>query len=677
MYKIKRPLAVIGFAFFISGSIALSMPKEYTTVLLALFALFGFIHYSTRKVYTKHLMLMLVCAVMSVLYISVYSIVWHNKIDKISTETKVYKGYVTEINNSGNTLYTVAVLDDKNSEEFKVTLYYDNGFTVGDVLLVTGKFKPVKSNRYVFSSYADNILGTISAEEITAVSSDIKTVKYTALKAKKALLLSAEQMYGRVYEDVVKAIAYNDSHNLPDDVVAAFRTAGLSHALVVSGLHIWIVIGAVIRLLKFIPVSKKAKNIFAVAVMLAFMYIVGLSPSVMRAGMLAGIILVIKNFRKDQDYLTTLALIGMVCVVDNPYITRDIGAMLSYAASVGIVLANQWCRKRRITKHKSTLACATAAVLFTMPVLALADMRVTVLSPIFNLLLCPALAVVCVLSVFTTVAGLVPVVKYAAVPFVCFNELLIRALLAIMEFIDCSFSFAVINLSHPAFMFSFICALAAYIAAYFQLEKGRKRKIFVTAVSIAAFLCYNLLNWNVATVTAFDSGRECSFHVSVKGGEYLVLSENMTADEAERRLVSANKLKFDGVYYCPKEIKNFVDFDSVADNFVTVDKSAVYSNGDFVLTAETEKNKRLFTISVKDCDISFGHGKVSCNGDEYYFLGNDKPQEVTAKEIYIFGNIPKWMDVENINTVNSDVTIKINLKTGEYKTVEDVFNFGW
>ena len=60
-----------------------------------------------------------------------------------------------------------------------------------------------------------------------------------------------------------------------------------------------------------------------------------------------------------------------------------------------------------------------------------------------------------------------------------------------------------------------------------------------------------------------------------------------------------------------------------------------------------------------------------------YFLGNDKPKSVAADEIYIFGNIPTWMEVEDIIQISSDLKIKINLKTGEYKTVKDVFNFGW
>ena len=106
-------------------------------------------------------------------------------------------------------------------------------------------------------------------------------------------------------------------------------------------------------------------------------------------------------------------------------------------------------------------------------------------------------------------------------------------------------------------------------------------------------------------------------------------------------------------------------------------KSDTYAEKDFTLISSIDGGKKLFTISAAGCDISFGHGKVTRNGSEYYFLGNDKPKEISADEIYIFGNTPSWMNVDNINNINSDLIIRINLKNGKYKTVKDVLNFGY
>ncbi|MBR6518080.1 MAG: hypothetical protein IKT63_00215, partial [Oscillospiraceae bacterium] len=316
------------------------------------------------------------------------------------------------------------------------------------------------------------------------------------------------------------------------------------------------------------------------------------------------------------------------------------------------------------------------AVIFTLPIAALAGMDITIFSPLYNLLLAGVVAVICVLSVVTPFASLIPFVKILVKPFVFINSLLVNILLAVLDFIKNKFAFALVNLAHPVFLTVIFAAIVAYFVARLQFRNGRTRKIFVTAVSIMAFLCYNLLNWNTVTVRAFDSGRECSFHISARGGEYLVLSEDINIQKAKQQLVAVNAHRFDGIYYCPKNTESYISLDEIADEFITVDKTEEYSNNLFMLRSQVAKNSKLFTVTVADCDISFGHGKIASNGNEYYFLGNDKPKEVTAKEIYIFGSIPKWMEIEDICTVDSDITIKINLKTGNYKTTEDVFNFG-
>ena len=677
MFKIKRPLAVTGFTFFIAGSITLSMPREYTVILLALFALFVFVHSRTKNTHTNYLLCMLVTAVVSFAYINIFSGIWLDRIENIPADTQVYKGYISNIRNSSNTSYTLTVTDEKGREKFKADFYYHNGFDIGDTVLVTGKFRPAKNNRYTFSSYADNIKGNISAEEAVNEHIEIKTLKYRALMLRKTILESAAQIYGKDALEIVSAISYGDKHLVSQEIRDRFEAAGLSHILVVSGLHVWIVIGAVQIVFGFLPVNKKIKNIFAAVLILVFMYIVGLSQSVIRAGALAAVILVARNFLKDQDSLTSLGIISLVCIITNPYITRDIGAMLSYAASVGMIITNMWCADRKITGAKKNFACAFMAIVFTMPILALAGMRVTLLSPFFNILLGSFIAVICVLSVITPVLNMIPFVSSANLLLAALNSMLIKYLVAILDFIKNSFDFALVNLAHPAILIVIAAALTAGFVAYFQITDNRTGKIFVAAVSILTLVCYNLLNWNVVTVTAFDSGRECSFHISCKGREYLILTEETTHNKMKQQLLSVNADGFDKIYFCPKKFKEYIDYSYMAQDVVMAEESSEYNEGFFTMTSDISKNKKLFRISVSGCDIYFGHGKTEVSDGEYYFLGNDKPESVQADNIYIFGNIPAWMNVENIYPVNSDVTIKIDMKTGKYKTVEDVFNFGW
>ena len=281
------------------------------------------------------------------------------------------------------------------------------------------------------------------------------------------------------------------------------------------------------------------------------------------------------------------------------------------------------------------------------------------------------------MSVITPILNFLPFAAGINTVLVTANTYVSAAFIASLNFINEHLNFALINLSNEVFVYVVLMTLTAMIVSSLQMKNKNIRRIFVVSVSIFTFICYNLLNYNVVTVTAFDSGREASFHISSKGKEYLVLSEWMTESDASQQIDSAINKPFEAIYYCPKEFKNYTDYSEICKQFIEVDYSDEYKNELFVLQSSISGNNKLFTIMVGDCSIQFGHGKISSDNVQYYFLGNDKPKTVTADEIYIYGNIPSWMEVENIIQISDDLKIKINLKTGNCKTVKDVFNFGY
>ena len=653
------------------------MPGEYTAILLALFALFAVFHKITVNRYTMHLVLMLTIAIAAVAYISVYSHFFEQRIKSISTEQSEYTGYINSITNNENTGYTVMLLNEKGNEMYGVSVYYHGDFELGDVVKINGRFSENYNNQYIFSNYSKGILGKITAKSIEITDIDVDTVKYNALTFRLGLLKRAEDLYSGDYLALVASMGYSDKHFVSDSINQKFKAAGVSHALVVSGFRVGVIVYMLLLLMRVIPINKKIKNIMIAIVVIAFMYIIGLTPSVIRAAVLAAIMLIASNYTIEQDSLTTLALIGLICIVTNPYITRDIGAMLSYAAAAGLIVTNDYCEKREIEGLKNSLICMTSAVLFTMPVLALAGMKVTLLSPIFNLVLTLPISVICVLSTVTPILSYIPCLNLLNNVLVAANTYVCVTLLTVIDIIEQYFDFALLNLSAPVFIFTAFVSLVAMFVICLQTNNKKLQKIFVVFVSIVAALCYNLLNSNVVTVTAFDSGRETSLHISAKGKEYLVLSEWMTQSDAEDRLMSANGRKYEHIYYCPKEFKYYTDYSNVSKQVTEVSETAIYNNDIFTLKSDISKGKKLFTVSVRDCDIQFAHGKTEAEGAEYYFLGNDKPKSVIADEIYIWGNIPSWMDVDDVIQISSDLKIKINMKTGEYKTVKDVFNFGY
>ncbi len=677
MSKIKRPLALIGYTFFITGSMTLSMPGEYTIILLALFALFTILHYLTEKKYTKHLIVVLVTALTAFCYLHTYNAIFQKNIDNLPKEKTTYNGYISAITNSESSGYTVTLVDEKGKEIHNVSVYYQKEFQLGDTVEITGKFSSLPQNKYIFSNYSDNIMGKITVDTIEGKYVDINGVKYKALTLKRAILDKINGIYKGETRAVAASMGYSDKHLISDKVYESFVAAGIIHALTVSGFHVGVIVIALQMFMHYLPFDKRIKNIVVAAVILLFMNIIGFTPSIVRAGTVAAVILICANFRKEQDSLTTLAMIGLISILQNPYITKDIGAMLSYAASTGIVITNGYCIKHNIRNELKTLMIASAAVVFTMPILALAGMYATWLSPLFNLILTIPVSVICILSVVTPLLEFVPILNLANPLFVEVNNTLINSLLNIAELIKYKCSFALVNLSHPAIFVVSATAFAMFAVACVHFKNKRIGKFLVITVSIAALLCYNLLNYNTAVVTVFDSGREASLHISAKGKEYLVLSERITEKEAKEMNVSVTGKNFEQIYYCPKDFEYYADYSTITNQEINVEQSNLYVNDFFSVKSEIDKNKKMFTVDISGCRLVFGHGKTVSDGADYYILGNDKPESVEADEIYIWGNIPSWMEVDGITSVSSDLKIKINLKTGKHKTVKDVYNFGY
>ena len=89
---------------------------------------------------------------------------------------------------------------------------------------------------------------------------------------------------------VLAAMVLGDRTHLPKDLRSAYRAAGLSHVLVVSGMHVSILCGSVFA--KYLPEKKKWERgyasrrrqaLFSAAMALLLAGVTGLTPSVLRA----------------------------------------------------------------------------------------------------------------------------------------------------------------------------------------------------------------------------------------------------------------------------------------------------------------------------------------------------------------------------------------------------------
>lgn len=193
---------------------------------------------------------------------------------------------------------------------------------------------------------------------------------------------------------LASALLISDKSNLSSELSDSFRNLGLSHTLAISGLHLSILLGSLTWLLKKLHFPRRAHLWVLVPFTLLYILIVG-SPSVMRAGGMLLLMLFAHPLGKKRDSLTSLFVsVSFICLV-SPYSVLDIGLLLSFFSTFGILLVGL-----PLTKHYrqlpsilrwllDSLVLSASAITFTMPFYIWYFGELSLISPIANLLFLP------------------------------------------------------------------------------------------------------------------------------------------------------------------------------------------------------------------------------------------------------------------------------------------------
>ena len=205
---------------------------------------------------------------------------------------------------------------------------------------------------------------------------------------------------------VLAAMTVGDRSGLSAQLRRAYRGAGLSHVLVVSGMHVSILCGDVLS--RLLPNRKKrlrgytgrrVRALFSAVLALLLVGVTGFTPSVLRAAGAVWLSALGVWVYGPPDALTSLGVAGVLMTAGNSYAVCDVGFQLSFAAVVGTLAGGAvvrrsleaWEKQRakkkrprlRFWKRKAlglagslweTVCISACASMATFPVLVLREM---------------------------------------------------------------------------------------------------------------------------------------------------------------------------------------------------------------------------------------------------------------------------------------------------------------
>ncbi len=232
---------------------------------------------------------------------------------------------------------------------------------------------------------------------------------------------------------LLSGISFGAKAALSKDLQAALITTGTLHIVALSGMNISIVAGIVsTSLLRF--VSRRVTSLLTIFLIIGFVWFVGTSASVVRAAVMGIIsLMAVVLGRSNWPIFTWFLAVASMLLINFSWLT-DLSFQLSALATLGIILfggsksnsssvaevvptyrrdSPQHPKINIVQYFKSffsnfisdDLRVSLAAQAFTIPVIFLNFHRISIISPLTNILIGPTVGPITILGLFAGFFG--------------------------------------------------------------------------------------------------------------------------------------------------------------------------------------------------------------------------------------------------------------------------------
>lgn len=268
---------------------------------------------------------------------------------------------------------------------------------------------------------------------------------------------------------------------LSTEVQNAFSDAGLSHIMAVSGANVAFIVAPLVFMFRRLRIRQKIANISIIGVLMLFVFITGFSPSVMRAVIMAVIILAGRMIRREAEVITSISLAAVLMLIYNPFTFFDIGFQLSFAATLSLVLFYKNIKKMLNCRFipgfiTELLAVTLAAQVGVIPITALYFNKISIISLFSNLAVVPVVELITLLGSAMALLGQISIVFSQVIGYV--NSTFLSFVLYVSK-TSASMPFAVVKAVTPPIAFIVIYYfLAMFFLWYKPLSKVRLKPVY-------------------------------------------------------------------------------------------------------------------------------------------------------------------------------------------------------
>ena len=207
---------------------------------------------------------------------------------------------------------------------------------------------------------------------------------------------------------IIATMALGDKSLLDKETRKLYQSAGISHILAISGLHISLIGMGLYRFLRKVRCSFGFSGIIAGTVIIGYGILSGFGTSAKRAVCMFILMLIAQWLGRSYDTLSAVGFSAIIILWENPYLITYEGFLLSYAAVLGIAVIGRMLVKieKPFFSLEEKFLISLSIQIATVPLCAYFYNEIPVWSMLINFFVLPLIGLLLFLALAGGILGM-------------------------------------------------------------------------------------------------------------------------------------------------------------------------------------------------------------------------------------------------------------------------------
>ena len=341
---------------------------------------------------------------------------------------------------------------------------------VGSEIKLTGKFKDLNKTSYESFDYGRYLRsmgykGLIYLKDYSIVGNNLM---YEYIYKAKSYISNTIRYLYKTNSDFINSMMLGQKDDLSQNEKLMFTRTGTSHIIAISGLHTGILSGLIIFMMG--KINKIYKLIVLSTMMFIYSAMVGNSPSIIRAIMFMISLYLSFFLDRKMDKISTLSFVGILFVINNPYIIYNISFQLSFLATLSIIYFYGYINNKLNIK---IISLTLSANILTIPIIYYNFEGIPLVSILGNIIIVPFVGIIIYLAILSLILFNINI--YISSIVVHINRFILETIYVLLEKIS-NLDFAYIVIEEPKLYYVIIYYIVVFLYMIYKEAKTIKEQ---------------------------------------------------------------------------------------------------------------------------------------------------------------------------------------------------------